>query len=111
MPISDAESALTFLANLGVDFSVQRPEIVDWLGNDFTPHPAMAFALAELLRLKPLRRPVYIDVVVSNYEQRSGSSPRRAEDVDQFVLAAAVLEASNVRYGTAESDFTSLLKN
>ncbi|MBF6339728.1 hypothetical protein IU450_28115 [Nocardia abscessus] len=107
-----AEAALTRLANVGVDFSVQRSDLISWLGNpDFTPFPAIAAAVMNLLSPKPLRRPVYLDVVVFNYEQRSGSSPRRVEDIDQSMLMAAVLEASNSRYGTGETDFTSLLKN
>jgi hypothetical protein len=113
MPIS-AEQAETLLINLdkvGVDFSVQRSEILGWLANeDFTPYPAVAIALIELLAPTGLRRPVFMDVVVANYEERSGSSPRRVEDVDQTMLKAAVLEAWNVRYGVDETDFSSLLK-
>jgi hypothetical protein len=114
MPNSDAESGetlLTALDKVGVDFSVQRSEIVGWLANpDFTPYPAVAGALLQLLEPKPLRRPVFMDVVVANYEERSGGSPRRVEEVDQPMLEAAVLEAWNVRYGVDETDFKTLLK-
>lgn len=111
MSSRSAEDELEKLLGVGVDYSVQLAEVVDWLGNpDFTPYPAIAAALLELLAPEGLRRTVYIDVVAFNYEQRAGNSPRRVEDIEPAILAGAVVEASNVRYGTEDEDLSDLLK-
>ncbi|MEU1428171.1 hypothetical protein ABZ412_13955 [Nocardia sp. NPDC005746] len=95
----------------GIDFSVPEAELTDWLDDpEFTPYPAMAEALLKLLDGNRLRRPVFLDVIVFNYENSPGNpSPRRVEDVDMRVLKAAVVDGSNTRYGEAGSDFGELL--
>jgi hypothetical protein len=72
--------------------------------------PALAEALLRLLDGKRLRRPVFLDVIVFNYEHSPGNpSPRKVEDVNSGVLEAAVVEGSNTRYGEAVSNFRDLL--
>jgi hypothetical protein len=57
-----------------------------------------------------LRRPVFMDVIVFNYKHSPGEpSPRRVEEVDSGVLAAAMVEGSNERYGESISDMAELL--
>ncbi|MCI0622533.1 MAG: hypothetical protein L0387_12885 [Acidobacteria bacterium] len=111
---ADPDAVIRALNDVGVDFSVPRPSLVDFLGNpEFTPYPALAAGLLKLLtgRGRMLRRPVFIDVIVFNYEHSPGNpSPRRLEDVDFAVLEAAVLEGFNNRHGEQNTDFGSLLK-
>jgi hypothetical protein len=99
------------LASAGIDFSVPEAELTDWLNNpEFTPYPALAEGLLKLLDGRRLRRPVFVDVVVFNYEHSPGNpSPRKVEDVDFRVLEAAVVEGSNNRYGESVSDLRELL--
>jgi hypothetical protein len=96
---------------LGVDFSVPEGDLSDWLQNpEFTPYPAIAEVLQKLLNGKHLRKPVYLDVIVFNYENSPGiPSPRRAQDVKVPVLEAAVVEGYNVRYDEAVTKFADLL--
>lgn len=97
------------LGALGVDFSVSESDLVDWLGNpEFTPYPAIAEALLALLSGVRLARPVYIDVIVSNYEDRT-TSPRKVGDVVVDTLKSSIVEGSNNRYGGEASTFESLL--
>jgi hypothetical protein len=95
---------------MGVDFSVPEADLRDWLANPlFTPYPAISQAL--LLLGWRLKAPVFLDVIVSNYEHTPGVvSPRNVADVKLDVLKAAILEGSNVRYGTKVSDFEQLLE-
>jgi hypothetical protein len=95
----------------GIDFSVPEADLRDWLNNpEFTPYPALAEALLRLLEGKRLRRPVFLDVIVFNYEHSPGTpSPRKVEDVNSGVLEAAVVEGSNTRYGEAVFNFRDLL--
>lgn len=104
-------TVLDRLAAAGIDFSVLESDITDWLSNpEFTPYPALAEALFRLLDGAMLRRPVFMDVIAFNYEHSPGEpSPRRVEDVDLGVLAAAVVEGWNVRYGETVSDLSDLL--
>ena len=90
-PLQPAD-LLTALQEVGVDFSVPEAELRDFLSNaEFTPYPAMAQALLALLRPRPLRQPVPIDVIVSNYEQTPGAaSPRKVGDVNENVLKKAI---------------------
>ena len=113
MPLdADPDAVIQALNAVGVDFSVPRPSLVDFLGNaEFTPYPALAEALLKLLADRGLRLPVFIDVIVFNYEHSPGDpSPRRLEDVDFAVLVAAVIEGFNNRHGEQNTDFQSLLK-
>ena len=111
LQVQAAPTMLDRLAAVGVDFSVLESDITDWLNNpEFTPYPALAEALLNLLEGRMLRRPVFMDVIVFNYEHSPGEpSPRRVEDVDMGVLSAAVVEGSNERYGESVSDLAELL--
>jgi hypothetical protein len=104
-----APTVIEALASMGVDFSVPEAELRDWLANpEFTPYPAIAQAL--LRSGWRLKSPVYLDVIVFNYEERSdGPSPRVAGDVNVDVLKAAILEGYNVRYGTTVTEFPQIL--
>ncbi|ADP81368.1 hypothetical protein [Pseudofrankia inefficax] len=97
------------LATMGVDFSVTEAELRGWLANPlFTPYPAVAQAL--LLQGWSLKAPVYLDVIVWNYEHTPGvTSPRKAAEVNPDILKAAVLQGWNVRYGTEVTDFGQIL--
>lgn len=96
----------------GIDFSVPEAELKEWLGNPaFTPYPATTGALVKLLNGKRLRRPVFIDVIVFNYENAPGAaSPRRMADVNLALLASAVVRSHNSRYGETVTDLKTLLQ-
>jgi hypothetical protein len=95
-----APSVIAALRDMGVDFSVDESDLLDWLSNpEFTPYPALAEALLLGRRLKA---PVFIDVIAFNYESTPGvASPRRRADVRQVILDAAILAGFNIRHGTA----------
>ena len=99
------------MAKVGVDFSVPEADLREWLNNsEFTPYPAMSEALLKLLQGRSLRQPVFLDVIVFDYENTPGvASPRNIADVDSAVLKAAVLEGYSTRYGEAITDFQSLV--
>jgi hypothetical protein len=86
------------------------PELREWLANPaFTPYPAIVQALL-LLGLR-LKSPVYLDVIVWNYEHTPGiASPRKIQDVKPDLLRAAILKGSNVRYGTNVRNFEQLVQ-
>lgn len=108
---SAAFRLLLSLSKVSVDFSVPVDDLTDFLGNpEFTPYPAIAGALLQLLQGTSLRKPVFMDVIVFNYEHTPGiASPRKVTDVDLAVLKAAVLEGYNTRYGEAVGDFQGLV--
>jgi LGFP repeat len=84
----------------GVAYSVPEAEIREWLGNIYTPYPALAAAIERDFPEGGLSRPVDIDVVRWFYEEGQGApSPRRVEDVDRQVLENALISAHNSRYG------------
>jgi hypothetical protein len=90
-----------------VDFSVPENDLREFLSNPlFTPYPAISQSL--LLLRRKLKMPVFLDVIVFNYEDRV-ASPRRASDVRPNVLRAAILEGWNVRYGMRVRDFEEIL--
>lgn len=103
---------LLILKMVGFDTSVPEADLRDWLGNpQFTPYPAISQALVRLLQGKRLRRPVFLDVIVFNYEHAPGvASPRRLADVDMNLLAKAVVEGHNTRYDERVTDFQTLLR-
>jgi Metallo-peptidase family M12B Reprolysin-like len=108
---SDTENTLLALRTAGIDFSVPEADLRQWLNNSFTAYPALADALLKLLEDKHLRQPVYLDVIVWNYEHAPGaSSPRSVADIDFALLKAAVVEGYNERYGEAVSDFQRLVR-
>ena len=99
------------LIDMGLDFSVQEDELRSWLHDPHnTPYPAITSALQSLLRGNRLKRPVFIDVVVFNYEQTPGiTSPRAGTDVSPSILIAALLEGHNKRYGEQLTELSKLL--
>jgi hypothetical protein len=102
---------LLALRSAGIDFSVPEAELRQWLDDRSTPYPAIAGALLKLLEGQRLRRPVYLDVIVWNYEHApGGSSRRRVGDIDLARLRAAVVEGYNTRYGEGTTDFQKLVR-
>ena len=66
--------------------------------------------MLNLLGIKRLRKPVFLDVIVFNYEETPGVTvPRKLVDVDLAVLRKAVVDSYNNRYGEGVTDFRSLL--
>lgn len=106
-----APAIIQALGRAGVDFSVEGAALRTWLANPvYTPYPAISQQL--LLRGWRLKAPVFLDVIVYNYEHAPGiTSPRNVADVRPDVLKAAILEGSNARYGTQVMDFEQLLKS
>jgi len=105
------EQKLAALAAIGIDFSVPEIDLKSWLDTpDFTPYPAISDALLELTRSAGLKCPVFIDVIVFNYENTPGmTSPRKLADVNLDVLKAAIVEGYNNRHGTQHSTFDELV--
>ena len=96
---------------VGVDFSVGETTLKEWLNNSSTLYPAISIELLKLLRGKRLIHPVYLDVIVYNYEQAAGSSsPSRADTIDLARLKTAVIKSYNTRYGVAVTDFDKLVR-
>jgi hypothetical protein len=95
-----------------IDFSVSESDLREWLNNPTdTPYPAISKALSNLLSSKKLRRPVFLDVIVFNYEHSPNvSSPREVDNVDLTLLKASVLQGYSERYGESVNDFESLLQ-
>jgi len=113
VPLSAHSSdVLISLRQAGVDYSVSETQIRDWLGNRATPYPAVADALLKLLKAKPLRKPVYLDVVVWNYTHANGGSGDDAitSGINVDTLKKAVMAANHSRYGGEASTFESLLR-
>ena len=106
---TDTDIVIQQLADVGVDYTVPRGQMVRWLNNAHTPYPSLAQALVDLLGDAGLQRPVAIDGIAWNYEELA-PRPRRLEDVDFDKLKAAVLGSFNERYGQQVTDFESLLK-
>ncbi|QQE89513.1 hypothetical protein [Azotobacter chroococcum] len=106
-----AFAKLLQLAKVGVDFSVLEADLREWLNNpEFTPYSAISEALLKLLKGTSLRQPVFLDVIVSNYENTPGvPSPRNMAEVDFAVLKEAALEGYKTRYGEAISGFQNLV--
>ena len=103
---------LAALRGLGVDFSVPERDLREWLANsEFTPYPAITTVLLNLLRPKGLRQPVFLDVIVFNYEHAPGArSPRQVRDVNLDLLEAAIVEGYNNRHGTAVHAFAEVMR-
>jgi len=98
------------LSRIGVDFSVEEAALRGWLGDPVhTPYPAIAEALLRMGRT--LIAPVFLDVIVWNYEHTPGiASPRNVADVRDDILKTAILAAYNVRYGQDVKDFAQIIK-
>jgi hypothetical protein len=117
-PSSDSTSGtspaatIADLRGVGVDFSVPERDLREWLANSqFTPYPAIAAALLSILRPRGLRQPVYIDVIVWNYEHAPGArSPRRVAGVNLDLLKAFIVEGYNTRHGTTARSFAEVAR-
>lgn len=109
---SHVSTTLVALLKVGIDFSVPEADLRQWLNDrKFTPYPSLAKALLKLLEGKHLRHPVFIDVIVFNYEHTPGvSSPRNVSDVKSGKLRAAVLAGYNTRNGATARAFQSLVE-
>jgi hypothetical protein len=105
----DTDRVIQQLADVGVDYTVPRGQMVRWLNNAHTPYPSLAEALVDLLGDSGLQRPVAIDVIAFNYEELA-PRPRRVADVNLDILKTAVLGGFNERYGQEVADFESLRK-
>jgi hypothetical protein len=105
------DETLAGLSAANIDFSVSESDLRDWLQNTaFTPYPALAQSLLALVGSRRLRNPVFLDVIVFNYEHVPGvASPRATSDVQDDVLKKAILDGYNERNGTSESLFDNLL--
>jgi hypothetical protein len=107
-----ASVMLLLLGRAGVDYSVPKEDLKQWLTDrESTPYPALADALLLMFAGKQLKQPVYIDVIVWNYEHALGaSSPRDVSEVDFALLRSAVVQGYNERYGENAGDVESLLQ-
>jgi DNA-binding SARP family transcriptional activator len=106
-----ATAIIEALGRAGVDFSVAETALRSWFTDPaFTPYPAISQVF--LLQGWRLKAPVYLDVIVWNYDDVTGghSSPRKVADVRSDALKAAIVAGSNTRYGTGVTDFAQLLK-
>ena len=105
-----APAIIQALGSAGVDFSVPETAMRSWLANPlYSSYPVISQQV--LLQGWRIQEPVYLDVIVWNYEHASGiASPRNVADVELEVLKAAILEGSNTRYGTQVTDFEQLLE-
>lgn len=103
---------LTALLDANIDYSVSESALLSWLDNPrYTPYPALADALIGLTRKRALKCPVYVDVIVWNYEHAPGvKSPRKTSDVRDKVLRAAIVEGYNTRYGRKVTRFEDILE-
>ncbi|MDF0682198.1 MAG: hypothetical protein P0116_14660, partial [Candidatus Nitrosocosmicus sp.] len=93
-----------------IDFSVKKEDLAGWLNNPFTPYPAISEALFKILGNKRLRQPVFIDVIVFNYEHTPGvTKPIKSENVNFDILKKAIIDGYNNRYGESVTDIQSLI--
>ena len=104
------DGMLAQLSAMNVTYSVRESDIREWLANaDYTPYPAVATGLIDLLRGKRLQKALDLDVIVYDYESTAGvQSPRKAEDVKADVLTAAVLKGYNARHGVSARDLSQI---
>lgn len=95
----------------GVDFSVLQSDIEAWLTQpDFHSYSAISETLLELLEGKCLLQPVFLEIIVFNYEILPGvQSARKRSDVDISLLKAAVLKGYRERYGGNVSEFDKII--
>ena len=102
---------LLALNAVGVDYSVKEAAMLGWLADGGTLYPSISAELLKLLTAQRLKQPVYLDMIVYDYEQAAGSSSLTSVDaVDLARLKAAVLKSYNNRYGGDASRFDELLR-
>ena len=114
--LTEQSTKQSTLRDKGIDFSVPEADLLEWLNDPVnTPYPAISEALLQPLGDKRLRKPVFLDVIVFNYEQTPEFpaglplSPRKLTEVFLPVLRKAVVDGYNDRYGEGVTDFQSLL--
>lgn len=108
---SSNDEVLLALHKAGVDASIEEETLKEWLNNSSTWYPAISTELLKLLKGKKLSHPVYLDVIVYNYEKATVSSSTGSTDtVDMDRLKTAVVKSYNTRHGEAVTDFEKLLK-
>ncbi|MBB5166960.1 molecular chaperone DnaK (HSP70) [Mycobacterium sp. AZCC_0083] len=110
---SGPDQLIRTLNAAGIDTTLPRgnDDLREYLANsEFTPYPAVAQALLDVIGTQRLRQPVAIDAIVSSYEVLAGAPPpNRADLIDVGVLKKAVVEEYISRYGGQVADFESLL--
>ncbi len=110
----NAEERMQELKIANVDFSVREEDIKGWVNNKYTLYPVVSKGLLDILNGKHLAHPVYLDVIVYNYEHTAGAStPSKVAAVDPARLKAAVLDGYNERHGSRFGylkDFKKLLQ-
>jgi hypothetical protein len=107
VPLTDL---LGQLVGHGIDYSVRQGVMKQWM-DDRADYPVIAQALLKMLNGKGLIRPVYLDVIVWNYEHADGLTvPGGAEEVDLTRLKTAVLEGYTKRYGATTTDFEAITR-
>lgn len=112
IPSLGTDDILVRLKAMNISYSVQEADLREWLANpDYTPYPAIAWGLIDLLQGKRLMNAVDLDVIVFNYERVSGTNtPRKIEDIDQATMIGAVLKGFNSRYGARATDISEITK-
>lgn len=113
LDVPQSQSRLAQLREAGIDFSVQEPELLDWLGNEHSEYMQFSAGLVYLLEGRKLKRPVYVDVVFHDYGQLGGKVEIAIPEgnLDAEKVRSAIVSAHNVRYGENVSDWTSLLED
>lgn len=111
-PSLGTDDILVRLKALNISYSVPESDLREWLANpDYTPYPAVAWGLIDLLHDRRLINAVDLDVIVFNYEHAAGGvSPRRIEDIDEAIMTAALLKGFNARYGRKATDLSQISK-
>ncbi len=107
----NGDEILLALEKIGIDFSVEETAIKEWLNNRNTLYPPISLKLLELLKETPLKQPVYMDVIVYNYENIANlPSSNMTAPVDLARLKSAIIMGYNTRYGTDITSFEQLTK-
>ncbi|MEX2745985.1 FG-GAP-like repeat-containing protein [Rhizobium mongolense] len=103
---ADPALTITALSKVGLEAGPRRTDIETLLRDcQSTSYPALVQALLFLLRDTRLSRPVFLDDVVSNYEEGQGNPPHEMGEVDLGRLRKAVLQAFNSRHRLSETAF------
>lgn len=112
IPSLAADDILSRLKAMNISYSVPESDLRDWLANpEYTPYPAVAWGLIDLLHDRKLLDAVDLDVIVYNYERAPGAmSPRRIEDIDQAIMTAALIKGFNSRYGRNATNLSQITK-
>ena len=112
IPSLGTDDILSRLKAMNISYSVPESDLRDWLANpEYTPYPAVAWGLIDLLHDRRLLNAVDLDVIVYNYERAPGAlSPRRIEDIDPAIMTTALIKGFNSRYGRNATDLSQITK-